>query len=99
MGIVAGNTLALFQGGMDTGLIQIKVLNLVANITDVVPFLLEQKFGYNTVGKVTLFTFPLFHNRMDIFFRKILLNKIRMTVHTLFALKLPFPAAKLSLCR
>ena len=94
---MAGYTLSFFQCRMNPGLIQIQVLNFMAHVTDIVPFLLEQQFRDNAMRQMALFTFLFLDHGMDIFLRQVLFYEILVAVHTLFPLELPFPAAKLPL--
>jgi hypothetical protein len=90
MGIVTGNAFSLAHRGMNIGLVQFQVFNLMADITEVISFFLQQKRCHHAMAKVAFFALFLRNHFVDILPGKILIGKLRMAVQAVFLGKSPF---------
>jgi hypothetical protein len=92
VGIMAGDAFSPPQGRMHPALpVQLQILFLVAEETEIVALLLQQQFGHDTMGKVTFLTFVLFHHGVHIFHAKIFFGKITVAVRAFLFLKGSLP--------
>jgi hypothetical protein len=89
MGIMAGCTSPSFQGSMNVGLVQTYFLFGMAGITDLIPLFFQQKLRNQAMAEVAVLAFFLFHNRMDILHRQVLIGELLVAIETL-SLHKPF---------
>jgi hypothetical protein len=91
VGIMAGNALSGFHGGMHLGLVHPDAFRLMAFITHLVAFLLEGEFRYESMPQMAAFAIPGLDGGVYILHPQILLAKILVTVQTILPCHRPPP--------
>ncbi len=87
---MTGDTFSPPQSGMHHLLVKLEALDLMATVTEIIAFLLQQQFRHNPVTKVTGITLLSPDHGMNIFHRQVLLGKLVMAVNASLFLKRPF---------
>jgi hypothetical protein len=80
--IVARYATANLQGGMQMRLVHSHLFRLVTRVTQVIPPLLQDKFGNDAVPKVTILALLVLEGRMYVFHSEVFVREFRMAVQT-----------------
>lgn len=86
---MTGNAGILFERRMHVSGIELQILNRVAGVAKLVPFLLQEELTDDPVAEMAVLTLSVFHAGMDVLHREILVRELLVAVEAFLALEFP----------